>query len=226
METLKDLANAVIKYWWSFMSSAVFTALGVYVLITSKSSQWVITATFVLAGLFVILAFGLAWKDEHAKLLTEQAKNAAPQLKIDVVELVRTNLLSDKGFTYCARLFVSNTSSARTTVRRVFMRSRGDSKQYMASHLKKVSLTRRAEVPVPPGVEGTMTSPYETLMSDILSNLSTTPVERGVHVDGWLWFKDALFETSAENIEFFAEDSLGHPHGPFSFTGEMEAGYV
>jgi hypothetical protein len=60
--------NAVGKHWWTLMSCAVFTLLGMWVLYASKNNGWALQATFGLAVFCLFWACFLAWRDEERKV--------------------------------------------------------------------------------------------------------------------------------------------------------------
>jgi hypothetical protein len=63
-----DYLNAVRKHWWTLMSCALFTGLGMWILYADKSNAWAIRATFALATFCLLIACYLAWHDEHARV--------------------------------------------------------------------------------------------------------------------------------------------------------------
>jgi hypothetical protein len=91
--------KAVGKYWWTLMSCAAFTFLGIAAAYFSKSNLWIVRGSFVLAGLFLLVGCFLAWSDEHRKVNTlqeqlAQAKedyfDARPQMGISVLSELGT----------------------------------------------------------------------------------------------------------------------------------------
>jgi hypothetical protein len=55
--------------WWALMSCAAFTILGMWGLITNAHHDTLITESFVLAVIFVVIAAYLAWKDKYLELI-------------------------------------------------------------------------------------------------------------------------------------------------------------
>ena len=62
------------------MSCAVFTLLGLYALIASKSNSWLISASFVAAVLLALVAAFLAWNKQYSDLESEKAKRGRPNV--------------------------------------------------------------------------------------------------------------------------------------------------
>jgi hypothetical protein len=73
--------RALWKHWWALMSSAVFTAIGVYGAWQQKGSGWIVGVSFAAAiALFFVASFK-AWNEEHERLLAEIARNHKPEIK-------------------------------------------------------------------------------------------------------------------------------------------------
>ena len=70
------------------MSCAMFTFSGVFASAFKTSSHWIVGSLFVMAGIAVIVAIALAWRDEHNKLLLEQRRNALPKFSVEVERIV------------------------------------------------------------------------------------------------------------------------------------------
>jgi hypothetical protein len=69
MHNLRLFAKTLFKKWWTLMSCAVFTFLGLYSVVFQKSNAWIIGAS-IAAGLILFMwAAFLVWKEEHQKVL-------------------------------------------------------------------------------------------------------------------------------------------------------------
>jgi hypothetical protein len=60
--------QAVGKKFWALLSCAAFTILRVWAEYFSKNNLWIVKASFVLAGLFLLVGCFLAWSDERSRL--------------------------------------------------------------------------------------------------------------------------------------------------------------
>jgi hypothetical protein len=82
IENLRLFVKAIIKRWWALMSCAVFTFIGLYALIASKSNAWIIGASLTSAALAFFVAAFLAWNEEHlARIKAEkQLKDEEPKI--------------------------------------------------------------------------------------------------------------------------------------------------
>src|SRR5216683_4186262 len=92
MAWLKDLWRATLAHWWALMSCAVSNIVGVYALALQKDNLWLIRSSFVLAGVFIIVAIALAWKEENKRLQAEIENNKADhKTQEDVVRDLRAH---------------------------------------------------------------------------------------------------------------------------------------
>lgn len=62
---ITQFIKALSKEWWSLMSCAVFTIIGLYSAIRNKSNTWVVVASFVAAVLLFCVAAYRTWKHEY-----------------------------------------------------------------------------------------------------------------------------------------------------------------
>lgn len=82
MDSLRLFSRAMFKKWWTLMSCAVFTFLGLYSLVYQKSNSWVISASIIAGlGLFFWSAF-LVWNDERQARLDEAAQIQQPDVAL------------------------------------------------------------------------------------------------------------------------------------------------
>jgi hypothetical protein len=86
MKEVWPFIKAVLVHWWALMSCALFTALGIYVLIANKSNGWAVEASFTLAVVSVFIACYLAWRDEHKLLLRERDRNQKPDIEGEIID--------------------------------------------------------------------------------------------------------------------------------------------
>jgi hypothetical protein len=86
--------KAIFKRWWTLMSSAIFTLIGLYSLYEDKSNAWLTRTTFIAALICVLVGSFLAWSDEYAKtnvLLSEKKEieqkylDESPQLGLTLI---------------------------------------------------------------------------------------------------------------------------------------------
>jgi hypothetical protein len=66
--SLLRFINAVRKHWWTLMSCAAFTFLGMWVLYANKSNGWTFQSTLGLAAFCLFWGCFLAWQDEEKKV--------------------------------------------------------------------------------------------------------------------------------------------------------------
>jgi hypothetical protein len=59
--------KAVAKHWWTSLSYAAFTILGVYALYFSRTNDWLVRGSLHLAGFLLLASCYHAWSDEHEK---------------------------------------------------------------------------------------------------------------------------------------------------------------
>jgi len=175
-----------------------------------------------------IVSFGavfFVWRDERTALSSEQAKSTFPNFRADISEFVRdADLNSRIGFTFFAKMFIVNLSDSKATVRSVYIETAEGSTR--ASAFGKGQLVRHKEIRIPRGVDAiSMTQPVSDSIVDVLPSLNTEPLEKGSHREGWLKFKDFPDDFITQHFAFYVQDGYGTPHGPFSFSGEPEAGY-
>ena len=70
MQDIWTYVRALSKYWWSLMSSALFTFMAIYVAAAGKSDVWVFWASIAMAlSLFFVAGF-MAWRKEHSQLIS------------------------------------------------------------------------------------------------------------------------------------------------------------
>lgn len=62
---VKAFVKAVFHIWWSYMSCAAFTLLGLYVAITDKPNPWIAVSISVLALIVFLVAAFRAWQFEY-----------------------------------------------------------------------------------------------------------------------------------------------------------------
>lgn len=67
------------------MGCAAFTGLGVFVAHFSKSNNWVVRASVVLAAIFYFVASFLAWRDEYRRAELEVKRNSLPEFRIYIL---------------------------------------------------------------------------------------------------------------------------------------------
>jgi hypothetical protein len=225
--TLIVYCEAVLKKWWGSMGSAFFTLLGIAALLSHKVNDWFVYIAFLAAVFFLFGGTFYVWNDKRKELLEEEAKNGKPKFKMDVSEFVLSgNLESQIGFTYYANTSVINVSPSKSTIRSVYMRTQEQTGKFKASQFVSCSFVRYIPVPVPFGLEGTMTSPVTSHIKDGLHSLNTEPLERGHHKDAWLQFSDVPYTRDEKIFYFYIEDAYGDEHGPFQASTEMGDCYV
>jgi hypothetical protein len=83
MDSLLLFSGAIVKKWWTLMSCAMFTFLGLYSLVFQKSNAWVIAASVIAGlGLFFWAAF-LAWDEEHKARVKAESDLVAPKIDLN-----------------------------------------------------------------------------------------------------------------------------------------------
>lgn len=103
MDDLKQFLMAVWRFWWSLLSCALFTVLGVYAAYTQKSNTWIVYASLSLAGVCLLLACFLAWREEHRRFTFEVARNQKPLLKGEILEaFIGLALSAAEGLSVCS----------------------------------------------------------------------------------------------------------------------------
>jgi len=67
--------KAVFRYWWAWMSCALYTFLGVYIAAAGKPNDWIVRASLILATAVLAIAFYLSWAEQTRKVdeLTSRA---------------------------------------------------------------------------------------------------------------------------------------------------------
>lgn len=113
--------KSIIKIWWALMSCAVFTFLGVYVILANKSSTWSVSATFFLAVFFFFLAGFSAWKKEHDALTSLQCSLDIPKIK----GRIRTAFLDREQQRYYLEISLVNYAEVSCTVQDFKLRVSG-----------------------------------------------------------------------------------------------------
>ena len=73
-------AGALIKKWWTLMSCAVFTFVGLYSLVFHKSNLWVVGASIVAGVALFFWAAFLVWNDEHQARIQELLRVQQPDV--------------------------------------------------------------------------------------------------------------------------------------------------
>lgn len=77
---IEKYIGALLKHWWTLLSSAIFTAIGLYSLWQGKTNHWTIMASITTALILFFVASFQAWNEEHKKLEAELAKHERPDL--------------------------------------------------------------------------------------------------------------------------------------------------
>jgi hypothetical protein len=75
MRTLGQFLAALGKRWWALLSTAAFTIIGLYALITGKSNQWVVTVSLAVAAIFFLIASFGAWKEQYDLRVAAESVN-------------------------------------------------------------------------------------------------------------------------------------------------------
>jgi len=76
MRTLGRFLEALWKWWWALLSSAIFTIIGLYALIAGKSNHWIVTASIAVGVILFFIASFLAWKEQYnARIAAEYRLN-------------------------------------------------------------------------------------------------------------------------------------------------------
>lgn len=79
-----EFIKSVLRRWWTLMSCAVFTLVGIYAAATNAANSWIVWTGFVLAFLVLIVAFYHAWREERilrGHLETGSGPNILLQIK-------------------------------------------------------------------------------------------------------------------------------------------------
>src|SRR5438552_7779868 len=73
---------ALGRRWWALLSSAVFTMIGLYALITGKSNHWIVAVSIAVGViLFLFASFG-AWKEQYdARIAAERLNDESKKTK-------------------------------------------------------------------------------------------------------------------------------------------------
>lgn len=81
--------KALGRHWWSLLSCAVFTIIGVTAALENWSNGWIARVSVGAAVILFLVASALAWTDEHRAAQAEKAKNEeAPKMDIAVLNVV------------------------------------------------------------------------------------------------------------------------------------------
>jgi hypothetical protein len=225
MGWIKELWRATWHHWWALMSCAISNIVGVYALARQKDNLWLINSAFILAGIFVIVAIALAWRDEHAKLILEVAKNAKPQFKADIDCVVRDVLNEGHFFVHA---HIVNLTSVSASIRRVSLKNHTTGELIPALRFDKCFVYREGETRLSATLtaDGTFSrkeSRIKDEIADILQSL-TLPLIRGEGKRGWLLFQKAysLQETEAPSLSLSLEDAFGDRHDSECVSGRYE----
>ena len=211
------------------MSCAVFTMLGLIVLIFKKSNEWTIGASFILACLFLIVAIALAWKDEHQKLEDEIAKNIKPIFTADITETVRDVSLDKEAYgrSLIANISIVNRSYAPSTIRSIYVTMPDHDGKFPASEYGSARIHTGKASPCPPGlgvIESTV--PLDRTVLDALPRITATTLDKGIHIGGWVKFADVPYAYKGIRPQFYLVDGYGDIHGPFSPNDEFHGGLI
>jgi len=82
MRSLGLFLAALGRRWWALLSSAVFTMIGLYALITGKSNHWIVAVSIAVGViLFLFASFG-AWKEQYdARIAAERFNDESKKTK-------------------------------------------------------------------------------------------------------------------------------------------------
>lgn len=215
MGWIKELWLATLAYWWVLMSCAVFTFLGLYAEVFKKDNHWIIRDSFIIAGLSVIVAIALAWRDEHRKLIAEMRKNAKPLFKAEIDCVVR-NARGKGGF--FVHVHVVNLTDVVTTLRKLFLHDQTTGEMLRPCGFGKVCVRREgvhhlAIDQTEEGISRSESSLFDQI-PDALNGMKTTPFLRGVAQSGWLLFEKPydVQESESPFLSLDVEDSFGTLH--------------
>jgi hypothetical protein len=233
MGWISDLGRAVLAYVWALMSCAAFTILGVIALIFKWDNAWLIRGSFILAGLSVIVAIALAYRDQYNKLQVELSKNSFPKFQLEISRVVRDATphqgipWRDCGNTYVACLSLVNVQSSPSSVRSVYVKVGDEDKEYLAMpfQVARLGWSSDGRTHTFNGESVTERKWHDDLIEDILPSLKN-PAMRGVHKEGWIFLDDLPSIGDAKKLLFYVVDAFGNTHGPFESGAEMEWGNV
>jgi hypothetical protein len=234
MSWVKDLWRATLPHWWALMSCAVSNIVGVYALALHKDNPWLIRSSFILAGVFVVIAIALAWKDENRKLSAEIDRNSKPNLEMGAVRAVR--LIHKSGKIRAPSLLINtsvvNIVDAPSTIRSISLVIAHVQKDPISKAIsfacQKVVIQTDKRV-YPPGHEGEawLRQENEEPIGDMFTLVNKQPLERGKHVEGWLLFEALPWELLATpklSFSLSAKDAFGLEHNTPPFTLALEKG--
>src|ERR1035437_5481280 len=214
MAWLKELVRSTVPHLWALMSCAVFTLVGIWALIFQKDSQWLIQSSFILSGLFVIVAIALAWRDEHKKLLVVLAKNERPNLKLDIDCALRDP--TDPNGLLFLHVHVVNLTGVSTSLRTISLRNQSTGEVLRACPFNKRSLFMNAIKTSVIGTEQDYSRKDARIkeeFTDLLGVLKS-PLLRGDGKEGWIAFHTFFSLSEKENLSLslHIEDAFGGTH--------------
>lgn len=162
--------RALIRYWWALLSSAIFTAVGVYASYANKGNAWVFRASLTAASISILGACFLAWRDIYRQLKSLQASISMPLLN---VELLRYTWLPERKYDrLIIEIYVlvrlTNVGNAATTIHKYDLWVFDSTEKTFDSAPCKMRRNALA-------LEQQITS--------------EKPLKRGIHVEGWLCFE-------------------------------------
>jgi hypothetical protein len=216
------------------MSCAAFTILGVYALAMHKDNPWLIRSSFVLAGVFVVIAIALAWRDEHSKLLAEIVKNSKPDFQMDVVRAVR--LMRRSGKFESPSLLVSasvvNLVDAPSTILSISLFMDAPQKEPVSKAVIFGSQTLTIETDrriydTNFSSEVWTKDRREEAVVDMSPLVKKQTLERGKHVEGWLLFESLpwdLLSVTELSFSLSVKDAFGSEHNTQPFNLALERG--
>jgi hypothetical protein len=233
MAWVKDLGKATLAYWWALMSCAASSILGLYALVFQKDNHWLVRSSFIFAGVFIIVAIALAWRDEHRKLLTELERNSYPEFQVEVSRLfhdvtpIQGIAWLHCGNIYVAKLCLVNIRPSPSSVQGVYVTLDDQDKKFSAKPFDVTQLTWQKQKFAREFLGQTITE-YSTQQENIRDLLPSLiePMTRGLHKDGWVYLSGLPKVDSSESFRFYVVDAYGKSHGPFISKAEMDVANV
>jgi len=195
VQELSAFLRAVGKHWWSLLSCAFFTILGLFVAYANKSNAWVVQGSFIVAALCLLIACYRAWRDEHTALEDEIAKNQKPELKIELLASffeVSPHPSQNLQVNIYAYLRVTNVREPATliksgtmtmTVNGIMHTGNGDDVSRTGAYI-----LHNTDFKVGDETKGTFPGVFSKVQRLLPSIGSENPLQRGVHREGLVVF--------------------------------------
>ena len=196
------------------MSCAIFTIVGLAGIAFKFGDAWLIKGSFICAAILLLVSMGQAWKVEHDKLTAEIAKNARPQLKLDIDCALRDP--TDPNGLIFIHLHAVNLTDVSTSLRTISLKNQSTGEILRACPFNKRSLFMNAiktSIAVTEQNYSRKEARIKEEFSDLLGVLKS-PLTKGDGKEGWIAFHKfpKLLEDENPPLSLLVEDAFGGTH--------------